>query len=78
MPPLVDLAVLRHPAQSLSVKVVKNSGMVCHLNLLTSLGLPLRYRPSLLINFMCDCLGADIALAASFTENPMSGRSGAR
>ena len=76
--PLIDRADFRHPAQPLSVNVVRNSGISCRLNLPTNLGLPLNHLPNFLMLFMCDCLGADIARAASFTENAISGLSGAR
>ena len=68
MPPLVLLDVLAHPAQSESVNAVTVSFGLCHLNLITNLGLPRRYLPILFTNFQLLTLGVAICLAASLTE----------
>ena len=77
MPPLVERAVLWHPAQSESVKVVIWLGSACQANILIILGAPLRYLPIFTINLMCDSRGELMARADSFTAYPMSGLSGA-
>ena len=76
-PPLVDLAVREHPAQSQSVKDVNRSGGSCQANLMTSRGAPIRCLPILRSCLLPDALGALMHRAGSFTAYPMSGRSGA-
>ena len=72
IPPLVLLAVRWQPAQSESVNEVTISVGLCQLNSITNLGLPMRYLPILVRSFQLRVLGADMSLAASFTEYWMS------
>ena len=76
-PPLVDLAVLTHPAQSESVNDVTLVGMSCQTNLDTNLGLPIKYLPILRSLLMAEALGALMPLADSLTAYAISGLSGA-
>ena len=64
IPALVLLAVLAHPAQSESVNDVTVSVGLCHLKLITSLCLPMRYLPILFSSFQLLIFGVAICLAA--------------
>ena len=75
-PPVVDFRVSLSPAQSASVNTLSLSIVLCHLNLCTSLGLPLRYRASLFNLHQSAAVGLLTPLASSFTSYDMSGRSG--
>ena len=76
-PPLVDLRVLGHPTQSVSLYASTFSA-VCHAYLKMGRGHPSKYPPRLVKAITLALVGVDIYLQIFFVEYWMSGRSMAR